>query len=76
MPLAEARVKVMAGFSPDCAVVLLEHLDTPVTRFLLSHPPLSRLFEPQVRRRGARCARAEPAGPPLSVSAQASHTPC
>uniref|UniRef100_A0A8C4UYM6 Polynucleotide 5'-hydroxyl-kinase NOL9 n=1 Tax=Falco tinnunculus TaxID=100819 RepID=A0A8C4UYM6_FALTI len=46
-PLAEARVKVMARFSPECAVVLLEHLDTPVTRFLLSHPPLSRLFEPQ-----------------------------
>uniref|UniRef100_A0A8C8BG18 Nucleolar protein 9 n=1 Tax=Otus sunia TaxID=257818 RepID=A0A8C8BG18_9STRI len=46
-PVAEARVKVMARFSPECAVVLLEHLDTPVTRFLLSHPPLSRLFEPQ-----------------------------
>ncbi|XP_051642535.1 polynucleotide 5'-hydroxyl-kinase NOL9 isoform X1 [Manacus candei] len=43
----QARVKVMARFSSDCAVVLLEHLDTPVTRFLLSHPPLSRLFEPQ-----------------------------
>ncbi|XP_074780829.1 polynucleotide 5'-hydroxyl-kinase NOL9 isoform X2 [Athene noctua] len=43
----QARVKVMARFSPECAVVLLEHLDTPVTRFLLSHPPLSRLFEPQ-----------------------------
>lgn len=45
----------MAQFSPDCALVLLEHLDTPVTRFLLSHPPLSRLFEPQVRA-GGRCA--------------------
>uniref|UniRef100_A0A8C4UV86 Polynucleotide 5'-hydroxyl-kinase NOL9 n=1 Tax=Falco tinnunculus TaxID=100819 RepID=A0A8C4UV86_FALTI len=54
-PLAEARVKVMARFSPECAVVLLEHLDTPVTRFLLSHPPLSRLFEPQVRAGGAVC---------------------
>ncbi|XP_033924055.1 polynucleotide 5'-hydroxyl-kinase NOL9 [Melopsittacus undulatus] len=43
----QARVKVMSRFSPECAVVLLEHLDTPVTRFLLSHPPLSRLFEPQ-----------------------------
>ncbi|XP_074970011.1 polynucleotide 5'-hydroxyl-kinase NOL9 [Phalacrocorax aristotelis] len=43
----QARVKVMARFSPECAVVLLEHLDTPVTRFLLSHLPLSRLFEPQ-----------------------------
>ncbi|XP_064381419.1 polynucleotide 5'-hydroxyl-kinase NOL9 isoform X2 [Dromaius novaehollandiae] len=43
----QARLKVMARFSPQCAVVLLEHLDTPVTRFLLSHPPLSRLFEPQ-----------------------------
>uniref|UniRef100_A0A8U7NUT6 Polynucleotide 5'-hydroxyl-kinase NOL9 n=1 Tax=Corvus moneduloides TaxID=1196302 RepID=A0A8U7NUT6_CORMO len=63
----QARVKLMARFSPDCAVVLLEHLDTPVTRFLLSHPPLSRLFEPQVRRRGAR---AEPAAA-APVSAQA-----
>ncbi|XP_032057582.1 polynucleotide 5'-hydroxyl-kinase NOL9 [Aythya fuligula] len=43
----QARVKVMARFSPECAVVLLEHLDTPVTRFLLSLPPLSRLFEAQ-----------------------------
>ncbi|XP_008938506.1 PREDICTED: polynucleotide 5'-hydroxyl-kinase NOL9 [Merops nubicus] len=37
----------MARFSPECAVVLLEHLDTPVTRFLLSHPLLSQIFEPQ-----------------------------
>lgn len=44
----------MARFSPECALVLLEHLDTPVTRFLLSHPPLSRLFEPQVRASGRR----------------------
>lgn len=76
-------MKVMARFSPDCAVVLLEHLDTPVTRFLLSHPPLSRIFEPQVRRRGTRCslrrprtAHAELAGPPVSAQAVASHTPC
>ncbi|XP_065505891.1 polynucleotide 5'-hydroxyl-kinase NOL9 [Caloenas nicobarica] len=41
------RVAVMAHFSPACALLLLEHLDTPVTRFLLSHAPLSRLFEPQ-----------------------------
>lgn len=55
-PPAEARVKVMARFSPDCAVVLLEHLDTPVTRFLLSLPPLSRLFEAQVSpRRAPHC---------------------
>lgn len=52
-PLTEARVKVMARFSPECAVVLLEHLDTPVTRFLLSLPPLSRLFEAQVSPRRA-----------------------
>ncbi|KAM6402480.1 polynucleotide 5'-hydroxyl-kinase NOL9 isoform 2-T2 [Rhynochetos jubatus] len=43
----QARVNVMARFTPECAVVLLQHLDTPVTRYLLSHPPLSRLFEPQ-----------------------------
>lgn len=46
----------MARFTPECAVVLLEHLDTPVTRFLLSHLPLSRLFEPQVRLTGCRDA--------------------
>lgn len=55
-------MKVMAQFSPECAVVLLEHLDTPVTRFLLSHPPLSRLFEPQVRPKGRRDARSAPGG--------------
>ncbi|XP_061868982.1 polynucleotide 5'-hydroxyl-kinase NOL9 isoform X2 [Colius striatus] len=42
-----ARARAMARFLPDGAVVLLRHLDAPVTRFLLSHPPLSRLFEPQ-----------------------------
>lgn len=66
----------MARFSPDCAVVLLEHLDTPVTRFLLSHPPLSRLFEPQVRRRGARCAPCRPrAAAPVSAQAVLSAHP-
>ncbi|OXB59669.1 hypothetical protein ASZ78_004997 [Callipepla squamata] len=37
----------MSRFSPECAVLLLEHLDTAATRFLLSLPPLCRLFEPQ-----------------------------
>lgn len=76
-------MKVMERFSPDCAVVLLEHLDTPVTRFLLSHPPLSRIFEPQVRRRGVRRAPARPrtahaepaAAAPVSARAVASHSP-
>ena len=55
----------MARFSPECAVVLLEHLDTAATRFLLSLPPLCRLFEPQVslgptpRRPDGRAARRE-----------------
>ncbi|XP_031469114.1 polynucleotide 5'-hydroxyl-kinase NOL9 [Phasianus colchicus] len=49
-PSPEARLKLMARFSPECAVVLLEHLDTAATRFLLSLPPLCRLFEPQVSR--------------------------
>uniref|UniRef100_A0A669QVU0 Polynucleotide 5'-hydroxyl-kinase NOL9 n=1 Tax=Phasianus colchicus TaxID=9054 RepID=A0A669QVU0_PHACC len=48
--LRAARLKLMARFSPECAVVLLEHLDTAATRFLLSLPPLCRLFEPQVSR--------------------------
>ncbi|XP_054031784.1 polynucleotide 5'-hydroxyl-kinase NOL9 isoform X1 [Dryobates pubescens] len=42
----QARVQALSRFAPDCALVLLEHLDTPLTRYLLSHPPLSRLFEP------------------------------
>lgn len=68
-------MKVMARFSPDCAVVLLQHLDTPVTRFLLSHPPLSRLFEPQVRRRGARCTPCRPRTA-HAEPAVASRSPC
>lgn len=76
MALAEARVKVMERFSPDCAVVLLEHLDTPVTRFLLSHPPLSRIFEPQVRRRSARSTPARPRTARVIAQAVGSHAPC
>ncbi|XP_072210409.1 polynucleotide 5'-hydroxyl-kinase NOL9 [Excalfactoria chinensis] len=44
----QARLRVMARFSPECAVLLLRHLDTAVTRFLLSLPPLCRLFQPRV----------------------------
>uniref|UniRef100_A0A8C2T7S3 Polynucleotide 5'-hydroxyl-kinase NOL9 n=1 Tax=Coturnix japonica TaxID=93934 RepID=A0A8C2T7S3_COTJA len=42
--------RVMARFRPGCAVLLLEHLDTALTRFLLSFPPLCRLFQPPFRR--------------------------
>ncbi|XP_015738036.1 polynucleotide 5'-hydroxyl-kinase NOL9 [Coturnix japonica] len=45
-----ARQRVMARFRPGCAVLLLEHLDTALTRFLLSFPPLCRLFQPPFRR--------------------------
>uniref|UniRef100_A0A8C2T739 Polynucleotide 5'-hydroxyl-kinase NOL9 n=1 Tax=Coturnix japonica TaxID=93934 RepID=A0A8C2T739_COTJA len=41
-----AHRRVMARFRPGCAVLLLEHLDTALTRFLLSFPPLCRLFQP------------------------------
>lgn len=75
-PLTEARVKVMARFSPECAVVLLEHLDTPVTRFLLSLPPLSRLFEAQVSPRRAphgHPSRWDWVAPPLLLLHQNEH---
>ncbi|XP_072833828.2 polynucleotide 5'-hydroxyl-kinase NOL9 [Pogona vitticeps] len=40
----DARRKLMKKFAPQCSIVLLEHLDTPVTRFLLSHPSFSHMF--------------------------------
>ncbi|XP_019367080.1 PREDICTED: polynucleotide 5'-hydroxyl-kinase NOL9, partial [Gavialis gangeticus] len=40
----DARRKLMERFAPACSVVLLERLDTPVTRFILSHPDFSYLF--------------------------------
>ncbi|XP_003225740.2 polynucleotide 5'-hydroxyl-kinase NOL9 [Anolis carolinensis] len=40
----ESRCKLMKTFSPQCAIVLLEHLDTPVTRFILSHPSFAHIF--------------------------------
>ncbi|XP_063001271.1 polynucleotide 5'-hydroxyl-kinase NOL9 isoform X2 [Elgaria multicarinata webbii] len=40
----EARCKLMKTFVPQCSIVLLEHLDTPETRFILSHPSLSHIF--------------------------------
>lgn len=38
----------MERFAPVCSVVLLERLDTPVTRFILSYPDFSHLFRAKV----------------------------
>ncbi|XP_054856949.1 polynucleotide 5'-hydroxyl-kinase NOL9 [Eublepharis macularius] len=40
----DARIKLMKSFVPQCSMVLLEHLDTPVTRFILSHSDFSHVF--------------------------------
>ncbi|XP_053137036.1 polynucleotide 5'-hydroxyl-kinase NOL9 [Hemicordylus capensis] len=40
----EARCRLMKSFAPQCSVVLLEHLDTPGTRFILSHSCFSHIF--------------------------------
>ncbi|KAJ7306515.1 hypothetical protein JRQ81_009872 [Phrynocephalus forsythii] len=40
----DARRRLMRSFAPQCSIVLLEHLDTPATRFLLSHPGFSHMF--------------------------------
>ncbi|KAM3824400.1 polynucleotide 5'-hydroxyl-kinase NOL9 [Vipera latastei] len=40
----EARCRLLKGFGPHCSVLLLEQLDTPATKFLLSHPEFSQIF--------------------------------
>ncbi|XP_077168880.1 polynucleotide 5'-hydroxyl-kinase NOL9 [Paroedura picta] len=39
-----ARIKLMKSFVPQCSMVLLERLDTQVTRFILSHSEFSHVF--------------------------------
>nr|XP_056721091.1 polynucleotide 5'-hydroxyl-kinase NOL9 [Euleptes europaea] len=39
-----ARVKLMKSFVSQCSLVLLERLDTPATRFILSHSDFSHVF--------------------------------
>ncbi|XP_061458096.1 polynucleotide 5'-hydroxyl-kinase NOL9 isoform X2 [Rhineura floridana] len=39
-----ARCTLMKNFVPQCSMVLLEHLDTPVTRFIHSHSSFSHIF--------------------------------
>uniref|UniRef100_A0A8D0H5H0 Polynucleotide 5'-hydroxyl-kinase NOL9 n=1 Tax=Sphenodon punctatus TaxID=8508 RepID=A0A8D0H5H0_SPHPU len=51
--LREARCKLMKSFRPLCSMVLLERLDTPVTRFILSHPNFSHIF--RVKRQRSLC---------------------
>uniref|UniRef100_A0A8B9T0I1 Polynucleotide 5'-hydroxyl-kinase NOL9 n=1 Tax=Anas platyrhynchos TaxID=8839 RepID=A0A8B9T0I1_ANAPL len=76
LPAARPPAADPRQFSPECAVVLLEHLDTPVTRFLLSLPPLSRLFEAQVSPRRAphrHPSRWDWVAPPLLLLHQNEH---
>ncbi|KAF7236188.1 Polynucleotide 5'-hydroxyl-kinase NOL9 [Varanus komodoensis] len=40
----EARCKLMKNFAPQSSIILLEHLDTPVTSFVLSHSSFSHIF--------------------------------
>ncbi|XP_015745357.2 polynucleotide 5'-hydroxyl-kinase NOL9 [Python bivittatus] len=40
----EARCRLLKRFVPHCSIVLLEHLDTPVTKFVLNHSDFSQIF--------------------------------
>ncbi|XP_070812440.1 polynucleotide 5'-hydroxyl-kinase NOL9 [Pituophis catenifer annectens] len=40
----ESRVRLLKSFGPDCSILLLEQLDTPVTQFILSHPEFAQIF--------------------------------
>ncbi|XP_070615141.1 polynucleotide 5'-hydroxyl-kinase NOL9 [Erythrolamprus reginae] len=41
----EARSRLLKSFRPDCSIFLLEQLDTPVTKFILSHPEFAQTFK-------------------------------
>uniref|UniRef100_A0A8C8VNQ1 Polynucleotide 5'-hydroxyl-kinase NOL9 n=1 Tax=Pelusios castaneus TaxID=367368 RepID=A0A8C8VNQ1_9SAUR len=55
----DARSKLMKNFAPLCSVVLLEILDTSVTRFILSHTDFSHIF--RVKRQRGPCFAPEDA---------------
>ncbi|XP_029139322.1 polynucleotide 5'-hydroxyl-kinase NOL9 [Protobothrops mucrosquamatus] len=40
----EARCRLLKSFVPHCSILLLEQLDTPATKFILSHPEFSQVF--------------------------------
>ncbi|ETE62219.1 Polynucleotide 5'-hydroxyl-kinase NOL9 [Ophiophagus hannah] len=40
----EARGRLLKSFGPDCSLLLLEQLDTPEAKFILSHPEFSQIF--------------------------------
>uniref|UniRef100_A0A8C4YPQ2 Polynucleotide 5'-hydroxyl-kinase NOL9 n=1 Tax=Gopherus evgoodei TaxID=1825980 RepID=A0A8C4YPQ2_9SAUR len=44
-----ARIKLMKSFAPLCSLVLLDGLDTSVTRFILNHPEFSHIFRVKVK---------------------------
>ncbi|CAM5167138.1 unnamed protein product [Eretmochelys imbricata] len=54
-----ARIKLMKNFAPLCSVVLLDGLDTSVTRFILNHPEFSHIF--RVKRQKGPCFTPEDA---------------
>ncbi|XP_075762672.1 polynucleotide 5'-hydroxyl-kinase NOL9 isoform X2 [Pelodiscus sinensis] len=55
----DARIKLLKNFAPLCSVVLLESLDTSVTRFILNHPEFSHIF--RVKRQKGPCFTPEDA---------------
>ncbi|XP_066493635.1 polynucleotide 5'-hydroxyl-kinase NOL9 isoform X1 [Tiliqua scincoides] len=40
----DVRCRLIKNFIPQCSVILLEHLDTPMTRLILSHSSFSHIF--------------------------------
>uniref|UniRef100_A0A8C5S331 Polynucleotide 5'-hydroxyl-kinase NOL9 n=1 Tax=Laticauda laticaudata TaxID=8630 RepID=A0A8C5S331_LATLA len=44
----EARSRLLKSFGPDCSLLLLEQLDTPEAKFILSHPEFAQIFRAKV----------------------------
>ncbi|XP_074831887.1 polynucleotide 5'-hydroxyl-kinase NOL9 isoform X2 [Carettochelys insculpta] len=59
LPLTHARIKLLKSVAPLCSLVLMEGLDTSVTRFILNHPEFSHIF--RMKRQKSPCFAPEDA---------------
>ncbi|XP_074831888.1 polynucleotide 5'-hydroxyl-kinase NOL9 isoform X3 [Carettochelys insculpta] len=55
----DARIKLLKSVAPLCSLVLMEGLDTSVTRFILNHPEFSHIF--RMKRQKSPCFAPEDA---------------
>ncbi|XP_026576656.1 polynucleotide 5'-hydroxyl-kinase NOL9 [Pseudonaja textilis] len=46
----EARGQLLKNFGPGCSLLLLEQLDTPEAKFILSQPEFAKIFRPKKQR--------------------------